>query len=390
MTQSTNPGEAAPGEATAEPTPAPTNGGIPDDAEEFARLPASPRRRPAASAIVLILGGFIAFHLRTDIQYAFSKHTAVELGDARTLQTRGVALDDNRYVHLSGQPDRRNSLYLEPRGDQHRQTFFRLLGAGGQVLVRALDTSERADVADSWSGRLRRVDQLPYAPSLREHYEKKVTARRYLAPDVFKQVLGGTSAVRDRAGEPLTLGADVVFSLDWNRSGRLRVLLPKDKFAAAADAQKEVERLGLSVEPDYATVDAYAVTVAAPLAERNSVIAKLDTLAENSQLVWQAADLRLVATRGQLHATEAGVQMTDGAAITSDAASHKPSILPLVVPWAELSAASVEEAVKLPADAFILTEGEDPSAVWWAPAVAALLLGLMLWNAAYLVRGRRA
>lgn len=368
-------------------TSAPADAGLtPDDAEEFARLPPPPRRRPVASVIVMLLGGFVTYHLRTDIQYAFGRHTAAELGDARTLQTRGVALEDNRYVHLSGQPDRRNALYLEPRGDQHRQTFFRLLGAGGQVLVRALDTTDRADVADSWSGRLRRVDQLPYAPSLREHYEKKVTARRYLTPAVLKQVLAGTSSVRDRAGEPLELGAEAVFSLDWNRADRLRVLLPKDKFAAADDAQKEVARMGLAVEADFPTLDAYAVTVAAPAAERNSVIAKLD----EKEFTWQAADARLVASRTKLVATDAGLQIVDGAVIASDGASHKPAVLPLVIPWAELTAASVEEAVKLPAAAFILSEGEDPASVWWAPAVAALLLALMLWNAAYLVRGRRA
>ena len=58
--------------------------------------------------------------------------------------------------------------------------------------------------------------------------------------------------------------------------------------------------------------------------------------------------------------------------------------------WEKTFAASVEEPVKLPAAAFILSEGEDPGSLWWAPAVAALLLALMLWNAAYLVRGRRA
>ncbi|MGZ3425600.1 MAG: hypothetical protein ACXVCV_03075, partial [Polyangia bacterium] len=131
--------------------------------DELASLAPTPRgKSPLVAAAVIALAVIIGWHLRDDVRYAFASRTPTALGDVRTLAARGAALDDNRYVTLSGQPERRYALYIEPRGVRARQTFFRLLGTDTRLLVRASDDSTE----DRWSGRLRRFGSLPWASSL--------------------------------------------------------------------------------------------------------------------------------------------------------------------------------------------------------------------------------
>jgi hypothetical protein len=356
----------------------------PSAIDEFANIPSPKTRRPLSAGVVLILGGLILFAIRDDIRYALSSRAPEEVGDARSLS--GKTLDDNRFVAVTGQPDRRNALYIDARGEHDRQTFFRLLGAGGRVLVRAADTNPDrvSELADRWTGRLRRVDKLPYAGALRSYYLHNVIARRFMKPDTLREALGGQNSLRDRAGEPLTLAPDAVISIDVSRGDKLRVLLAKDKFAAAEDARKEVERMGFAVEPDYGTADAFGAVVKAPSAERNSIIARLD----EKGLPWQAADLRMQANRANMKASADGLTLNDATVFGNDGTAHKAGTITL--PWADVVAGSVEEPVRLPADAFVLTEGESPRSLWWAPAVAALLLAFMAFNVWYLARGRRA
>src|SRR5690242_3938008 len=110
--------------------------GSPAGDDEFAKIEPPARPRSAIMALVVVgLGGVLSWHLRADLAYAFGGRAPADLGDARTLAAHGGDLADNRYVTLSGQPERRHALYIEPRGEKIRQSFFRLLGTGTRILV---------------------------------------------------------------------------------------------------------------------------------------------------------------------------------------------------------------------------------------------------------------
>ena len=106
---------------------------------ELVRLPPPrPPRSPIVALAVLLLGTVLLVHLRTDIRYAFSSKTPMELPDK---VPPGMVLPDNRLVAVRGIPDYRYALLLEPREDQHRRSFFRLLGTGDRLLVKADETA---------------------------------------------------------------------------------------------------------------------------------------------------------------------------------------------------------------------------------------------------------
>ncbi len=362
------------------PSDPPSASNDPDGEDEFAGIAPAPRRRsPVAAAIVVGLAGLLTWHLRAELKFAFASRAPVELGDARSLFAQGadrhVALDDNRYVSLAGQPDRRNSLYIEPRGEKTRQAFFRLLGTGTRVFVRALDTTGRLDLKDAWTGRLRRFDTLPYAPSLRAYYRDKVEATRYLAPETLKAAMKGAGGLRDRAGEPIALQPSTPISVDVSFPEELAVTMPAEKFPTDLDARHELERLGLTVIPTPTTTrkedgqDYFTLLIRAPLAQRNAILGKLDEKA----IPFAAYEDRWTAQLSQLSDARDALHVGERA-----------------VPWTQVRSAGVDAPIDIADDAFVLTEGEAPGAYWWAPALVLVLLAFAGFNVWYLLRARRA
>jgi hypothetical protein len=365
----------------------------PGDPDEFAKVGApKPRRHPIGAAVVIGLGALLLWHTRADLKYALSSRTPVDLGDARSLEARAVNLADldNRYVRATGLPDRRNALAIEPRGEKSRHLFARLLGTKNRLFVRVVDTSTRSELADAWAGRLRRIDALPWAGQLRDYYATKVTARRFMTADALKDALARPATadvdVVDRAGQPLKVAASVSLALDLVRPDQLRVLLARDQFAAEEDAKKEIERLGLSATPDYGTRDAFAFVVDAPPAMRNDVIGKI----ESRSFAFQAADLSVAAARADLSVDGTTLVIAKGEVVVSDGQKIALRNPPLRIPLSQLTAASVEEPILIPADAYVLVEGEAPGGLVWVPIVAAFILAFIAFNLFYLVRGRRA
>ena len=144
------------------------------------------RQSPLVAAAVIALAAVIGWHLRDDSASPSSSRTPADLGDARSLAARGATLDDNRYVTVSGQAERRYALYLEPKGVRARSTVFRVLGAPHGLFVGADDGADNVNPTERWTGRLRRFDAMPYAPSLRHYYATETEVTRYLALDALK------------------------------------------------------------------------------------------------------------------------------------------------------------------------------------------------------------
>ena len=324
------------------------------EVDEFAGInPAPPRRNPVVALAVLALGGVLLWHLKADISYAFASKSPEELGEARNIGPN--ALGDNRYVTLKGQPDRRNALFIEPKGEKTRQSFFRLLGTDTRIFVRASDTTYSTKLEDRWTGRLRRFGALPWGNSLRKYYAEEVKSVRYLPLDLVRS---HQNELKDRTGDPIHLSDTTPVFVDSMFPDQLVVTLSAEKFPTADDAKHELERLGIQV------------------------VAPLKNESGDFDFVVAAADKDKAAVIDKLEKADISF------------AAHQER---KVVPWKELTAldshvtnVSVEAPIKIADDAWVVTEDEAPSAFWWAPVMAALLMAFMAFNLWYLVRARRA
>jgi hypothetical protein len=352
-----------------QPVPPPSGSDASDD--EFGAITPTPRgKNPLVAAAVITLAAVLAWHLRDDVRYAFAGKQAADLGDVRSLATRGAPLEDNRFVVVAGHAERRYALYVEPKGERARQTIFRLVGDGGRMFVRAADTTDRADLSERWAGRLRRFDAVPYASSLRKYYgETEVT--RYLALDSLKAALsGGGNELRDRMGETLTVAGSQNIVVDVAHPGELKVYLSKDKLPSLADARHELERMQLSPSPGEELKDEFLFIVPMPEARKNEIIGKLS----DKEMVFQPREERYTVTRGDLK--------LDGDMLVIGAREKAP--------FANIKAIGVPSTVTIGPDAWILLEGEAPAMYWWAPLLCALLVAFAAFNVWYLARALRS
>ncbi len=347
--------------------------GTPPQAEDdLADLtPARRGQSPLVAAAVIALAAVIGWHLRDDVRFAFAGHAPTDLGDARSLAARGHALEDNSYVTVSGQAERRYALYLEPKGVRARQTIFRVLGVPHGLFICGADTSDRVDLTERWTGRLRRFDAMPYAPSLRHYYATETEVTRYLDLAALKaQLTGGSAELRDRMGEPISVGPDSNVVVDVEYPGELKVYLSKDKLPSLADARHELDRMTLAPNAGEETKDEFVFIVPMPEARKNEIVGKLS----EKELSFQPRQERYPVKRGELH--------LEGDTLQIGAKAQAP--------WARIKAVGVPAPVEIGDDAFLLVEGETPSQLWWAPLVLALLVAFAAFNVWYLVRAIRS
>ncbi len=333
--------------------------------DEFAGIePARPRKSPILAIVTVLLAGVLVQHLRADLQFAFAPQNPLVVGDIRTLGSRGVNLSDNSFVTISGQPDRRNSLYIEPRGEKDRQSFFRLLGSGDRLFVRALE-SDAANPQDRWTGRLRRFDAQPYADTLREHYGSLKVTRYFALEDFRVRLQNPVAAVHDRRGEVMTIEADREVALDLLSDEELIISMTKEKFPSEPDAKHELEQMKVDAKPNRETKDAFEYVIAAPLAERNGIIAQLD----KREIPFALHDEQIRAPLGSIKLN--GDVLTIGQR---------------TIAWSKLRAAGMDAPIVIGHDAFVLTEGESPETVRWAPIIVGLLIAFAMFNLWYLLR----
>jgi hypothetical protein len=341
--------------------------------DDLADLPSGPRpRSPIMALAVIVLAGVLTWHLRADLSYAFSSRTPLELGDARSLAARGVTLPDNRYATVSGQAERRYALYIEPKGGKDRETLFRLLGAGTRLFVRAGETIDRVTVEEKWSGRLRRFDALPYHQQLRNYYREQQVTRFLSLPSLKAQLLGGTSGLSDRAGGPLEVKPEDTLLVDVDYAGELKVFLSQDKFPSLADAQHELDKMGLQPSQGAVVKDEFAFVVPlpeAPATKKNDIIGKLAA----REFAFVPHEERFTTSRKAL--------ALDGETLVIDK-DHK-------VPFAQVRAIGLSAPIDVDHDAFILVEGEAPGDYFWVPLVVGMLVAFAAFNVWYLLRTRR-
>ena len=355
----------------------------PQDAEldpELLRLPPPrPPRSPIVALAVLVIGAVLLLHLRTDIRYALSPAIPLELSEK---VPPGMVLPDNRLVAIRGIPDYRYALLLEPREDQYRRSFFRLLGTGDRLLVRADQTASRHELSERFTGRLRRFDALPFAGEIRNYYAHQEVTRfvdlgslRACLPKLLD-----CTTLRDATGEPLRLEPTrpLLWVVDF--PDELTITLSRDRFLVEEDARHELERMGQPIrsfvsqgtprEPQ----DGYVYVVEVPPEKRDAYLSKLEPLGASFAV----------------HRERLRVLLTGITSVGDTLALQPDGSKGMSYPWNRIVSVQVEAPVRIPADSWVLLEGEIPGNFKWAPLVAGGLGLFMLFNLWLIVRWLRA
>jgi hypothetical protein len=387
--------------------PAKTNAAPADAAgavDEFAHIPRASTRHPLIAVGGALLAVYLIFHLRHDLRYALSASEPVDAGAARTSFAAGKAGEalENRYLRVSGHPDRESALEIDTKGSWVFSQFFRVLGTGDHLFLHRRENPLPAVRAESevFEGRLIRFGELSFADSIRAYFAQHVTATHFFAPEPFARAVAGRAGAGplglvDRNGDPVTLAPDETIALEVARPERVQIGLPRTRFPTEGEARAAVAARGgeilvsrglvrgaqaggpesgpLSAAP--APPERWTFVVSFPPARRQ---AALDEIGDLDRLV----DIR--DARETFTARAADVAgAPDGVAIRTAGEPERR------LGTAELAAVHTLAPVVIPDDAYLLVEGDRPREHVSTVFLALILVVFAAVNVVGLVRNRR-
>jgi hypothetical protein len=325
------------------------------------------------AAATVVLAGFLVFQIRDDVRYALSPATPIELGDGAALAHAPAAqIPRNRYVRLSGLPDRESGLILDQRGSWAFTQFFRLLGTGNKVFVRRAPDPLPLELAgrDAFTGRLVRFGELSFAGSIGRHLTSHVSATHFFTAPAVEAALHGTArplTVVDRMGEPVILTGEDELAIDTARQGDIQIDLPTDRFPDRDKARAAVTAQGGEV---------VSVTAAAP--DRLAVVAHFPATRRDAALAALGDLDRRVHIRPARSTTR--VRIADLGAAAAGLTVKLPSGSQTDLRREDIQSIRTMAGLRIPDDAWLLVEGERPRDHLRDVIVAVFLAGFALVN----------
>jgi hypothetical protein len=335
-------------------------------ADEFSHIPSRPRRPPLLTLLTLAVAVFLVVRLRHDVRYALSPSAPAELGEARTLADRPASgLPINRYVRLSGLPERESAVILDPRGSWEFSQLFRLHGARGRFFVRRSEDPLPPALAerDVFTGRLMRFSDLSFSGSIARHFAERVTATHFFSARELAAALVRPArplVVKDVGGEPVTLGASDRLAFDVLIMGQYQIDLPRIRFAQRGQAEGAVQAAGGRVLAARESAEAWVLTVALPDTVRERALTTLADL--DREVRFRAARQTVERSPAEIRATEDAFDL------------GQPAQAAGVVPFERVASIRTLTTVRVPDDALLLLEGEAPRSQLKAVIILAVLV----------------
>ncbi len=347
--------------------------------DEFAHIPRSRGRHPIVAVAGALLAFFLVFHVRRDLRYALSSSQPLDLGRASETFGSGRALSglENRYVRVSGLPDRESALQIDTKGSWVFSQLFRVLGTGDRLFLHRRESPLPAALAevDTFEGRLIRVSDLTFAGSIRGYFSTHVAATHFFAPEALARALGGHRAgvpisVIDTSGDTVALDERETVAIDVTRPDEVKIGLPRDRFATEDAARAALASRGGEVVKSLGAIKAKplaAAPEAGPLSstpeppQRWTFVVKFPEVAAQSALdtigdLGHDVEIRDARQTIEVKLEEiAPVPEAPGALVVRPGQGP-----PRRLEAATIAAIHTMAPVVIPDDAYLLVEGDQP------------------------------
>jgi hypothetical protein len=347
--------------------------------DEFAGIePYRPRRSPLLAAAVILISGYLLFHLRHDLSYALRSRAPNAIADVRAFFRDPATIRDNSYVSARAVPDRATAVMLDAKGKDEFIPFVRAMGTGSRLLVaQRRGLRPVGDVYDDvYAGRLMRLRDISYAETVRDYYATRAGATQFFkVADVCASLGRVPTRLHALSGDEVTLDAKRMISFDLTFRGDYVVTLPRERFPNEADGRGTLEQLGAEIKEASETKTELKFVVHVADERRDPLMEQLRKLDVRSDVQLRKASYQT--PWGRLAAGGEGL-------LLPAAPGHAPC------EWA--TSFTTVDKLHIPPDAFVLVEGERPQDLWYVPVFDILLLLFIGWNALAIVaaiRGRR-
>ena len=365
--------------------------------DEFAHIPHSRGRHPVVAVAGALLAFFLVFHVRHDLRYALSSGEPLELGRASAVFSSGRAVTglENRYVRVSGLPDRESALQIDTKGSWVFSQLFRVLGTGDRLFLHRRESPLPAALAeaDVFEGRLIRVDELSFAASIRSYFSTHVAATHFFASEALGRALaerkpGLPLTLVDTSGDPVSLDERETIAIDVTQPDEVRIGLPRDRFATEDDARAALVSRGAEVvsalgaikaKPSSAAPESGPLSSTPEPAQRWTFVVKfpasaaqgaLDTIGNLDQNVEIRDARQTVEVKLEDVSVPADARGGSGGLVVRPGQGPPRRLIPPAI-----AAIHTMAPVVIPDDAYLLVEGDRPRE--HAPTVLIALILVM-------------
>lgn len=314
---------------------------------------------PVLGLSVIVLAAYLMITMRDDFTYALRGKTPSQLSSLERLPA-------NQYATIYAAPDFTTTMRVRGKQDTgHRLVAAR--GTAGRVWlqIEGEPANTTASYESSYSGRLRRLGDLPYGKNVRKYLETRLAAQpRYVFPEALK----GGLPTHDVTGDPLAVTNDTRVAVEEKvRDVGTVTVVTTDTVKNVDDATRMlVESLLLpeARKPDESSDNAWTWDI--------SITGGAETIRKTLADKGHAARA-LVVPKTRKHEGTWGTLEVDEAAVRVGGTS---------IALQDVERIAVHATPVVAEGAMVLVEGETPDRYWWIPwlyGLLALIAVFMVW-----------
>lgn len=334
----------------------------------------------ALSMIVFSL--YMLLRLVDDLAFSRQGAEPEELSPAALLAAGEL---DNRFVRVPAVPDRAFAVRVAASRANQGSRLTPVQGTDDKLWIMIDGSVWTAGIRydEVYTGRVRELDELPFAAPVRRHVEERAPGPRFVTPEAARAALvAQASTVSSPAGDAIAVSASTPVRVHETAPDRVHIeVISTPRLPDAAAWAKVLSEIGL-VAPD-ATAAAGRKTESGQTwvftAPATGDLAAIETALLDAKLV--AARALPIET---VHDTTWGQLAATGDALV---------VAGKAVPWGQISWITPIVPRAVPADAWVLVTGEAPGSYWYVlPLVALLGLSVLLfaWALSRALRSRLA
>lgn len=316
---------------------------------------------PLLALSMVVFSVYLLVRLAGDLVFSRQGSEPAELESPAALLAETSI--DNRFVRLPAVPDRAFATRVQTSRANQGSRLAPVQGTNDRLWLMIDGNVWTAGIRyeEVYVGRVRELDDLPFAEELHRHLAQRPPAPRFVTPDAVRTALtAAAGAVASPAGDAIAVSADTPVHVYETAADRVRIeVVATERLPDAAAWSKALADIGLVAAGSAAEAmpsgQAWLFTAPAT-GDLEAITAAL----RDARLVPAARVVPLETvhetTWGQLAAREDALMVAGTA-----------------VPWRQISWITPIVPRDVPAGAWVLLVGESPASYWYVLPLFAVL-----------------
>jgi hypothetical protein len=332
---------------------------------------------PLLGFSMVVFSAYIMLRLSDDLVFSRQGSEPTALPSAAALLERDDI--DNLHARVPAVPDRSFATRVQASRSNQGSRLAPVQGTSGRLWLMIDGSVWTAGIRyeEVYTGRVRELDDMPFAEPLREHVAQREPAPRFVTPEAVRKALSERAGtVVSPAGDAIEVAADTPVRVYETAPDRVRIeVIATERMPDAAAWSQVLAEIGL-IAPG---------TAAEPGASPGTWLFTAPATGDLDAIKAALLDAKLVAARALpleiVHETTWGqLEARDDALVVAGKA----------VPWRQISWVTPVVRRPVPDDAWVLIADEPPASYWYVLPLFALLGISALLFAWALVRALRS